>query len=354
MRIGIYDPYFDTLGGGEKYVLDIAAALSKNNDIFIFWDPRLEGELKEKIRGRFNLDISSFQFTKNIFSPHVSLAARLLTSSKFDLIIFISDGSIPLLLSKKAIAVFQFPVNWIKGKSLLTKMKLSKLNTVVCYSQFVKSYIDKTFETDSIVLSPAVDGLLNKKIKKENMVLSVGRFTRDMNAKKQDVLIDAFRKMYKYNGFWKLIIVGSVLPADEDFVKELENKAKGLPVEIYKNVSYGELSTLYQKSKIYWHAAGYGEDLNAHPERAEHFGISTVEAMSAGSVPVVMNAGGQKEIVEHKKSGFLWKETSELIKYTQILMNDVPVFKKMSVNATRRFEKFSRNEFNKKIESLLK
>ncbi len=49
-----------------------------------------------------------------------------------------------------------------------------------------------------------------------------------------------------------------------------------------------ELADLYARASIFWHAAGLGEDAEDDPNRMEHFGISIVEAMSAGAVPVVL------------------------------------------------------------------
>ena len=43
---------------------------------------------------------------------------------------------------------------------------------------------------------------------------------------------------------------------------------------------------------LFWHAAGLGEDPTTNPDRFEHFGISVVEAMSAGAVPMVYEHGG--------------------------------------------------------------
>ena len=36
MRIGIFDPYLDTLSGGEKYMLSIASCLVQEYEVFIF------------------------------------------------------------------------------------------------------------------------------------------------------------------------------------------------------------------------------------------------------------------------------------------------------------------------------
>ena len=67
---------------------------------------------------------------------------------------------------------------------------------------------------------------------------------------------------------------------------------------LHADASGAELRDLYGRASIFWHAAGLGEDPERHPDRYEHFGITTVEAMSAGAVPVVIDAAGQAEIVE--------------------------------------------------------
>ena len=38
----------------------------------------------------------------------------------------------------------------------------------------------------------------------------------------------------------------------------------------------------------------------------EHFGITTVEAMAAGCVPVVIDKADQREIVRHVTDGYRW------------------------------------------------
>jgi len=63
---------------------------------------------------------------------------------------------------------------------------------------------------------------------------------------------------------------------------------------------------------IYWHATGLGEDLDRFLDRAEHFGIMTFEAMAFGCVPIVIRAGGQPEIVEGGRHGYLFADVDEL------------------------------------------
>ena len=55
------------------------------------------------------------------------------------------------------------------------------------------------------------------------------------------------------------------------------------------NISLNKLLLIMQESKVY-----------LHPKPGEHFGISTVEAMSAGLIPVVPDVGGNTEFVPSK------------------------------------------------------
>lgn len=352
MRIGIYDPYLNTLGGGEKYILAATVHLSKKHDVFVFSN---DNAFIKKAKDRFNLDLSGIKLEKNIFSGNTSFLKKFLNTRRFDLILYISDGSIPFLFSGKNILLFQFPVNWVNGSALLTKLKLRKIDHVICYSNFVKKFIDKTFSIQSIILPPPVGINGSRTLKKEKIILSVGRFTKAINEKKQEVLINVFKKMCD-SGLkeWKLVLIGSVLEEDKDFIKKLKEDSKGYPIEILENISFSSLSDYYKKAKIYWHAAGFGEDLEKHPEKAEHFGISTVEAMEQGLVPVVINAGAQPEIVTDKESGFLWDTEEELIKKTKILIDDKNIWEEMSKNAVKKAGVFNVKRFEDGFDKLIK
>ena len=99
---------------------------------------------------------------------------------------------------------------------------------------------------------------------------------------------------------------------------------------------------------------GYAQDDDAHPEWMEHFGIATVEAMAAGCVPVVINKGGQCEIVEHGVNGFLWNTLDELASYTLQLIEDETLRARMSMAARARSRTFDRDHFVARFEDLMK
>jgi len=347
MRIGIYDPYLNTLGGGEKYMLTVAESYSSNHEVSIFWD---DANLKKKIETKFGLSMKGIKFVPDIFSKKVSLLKRFETTSKYDLIVYLSDGSIPLIFSKKVFLHFQYPVEWTHGNHFLTHVKLGRIQKVICNSSYTKKFIDKKFALSSTVIYPPVDTeyFLTQE-KKENLILTVGRYSALPNGsdfKKLMTLMETFKKMVdKGLSGWRFIIVTSYLPAEAKNVEHMKESIKKYPITIYENVDQQALADHYKHSKIYWHASGFGEDLRVFPERAEHFGISTVEAMSAGCVPIVINAGGQKEIVTEGINGFLWETIDGLISKTELLVKDNVAYYKLSKMCIDTAQKFSKERF---------
>lgn len=350
MRIGIYDPYLDTLGGGEKYIFDIARGLSQDNDITIFWD---DETIKSKIQVKFGYDLAGVAFKPNIFSKNVSTLKRMRISRAYDALFVISDGSIPLVLSNKLFLIFHYPIPGLR-LSLVNKFKTKKISGILVYSSYIKNYISQQFSSPIYVVPPEVDEIDAQSAKKEQLILHVGRFTSGVNDKKQTVLLDAFRELHKKElKNWKLVFAGSFIESDRHIYESLKKEAKGLPVDVLSNLDKQTLNQLYKKAKIYWHATGYGEDIEKHPERVEHFGITTVEAMSAGAVPVVINLGGQPEIVEDGKNGFLWNTIEELKKKTLSLTLDEKLREQIAKQAAIRAKDFNRKRFDEEIKSLI-
>ncbi len=357
MRIGIYDPYLDTLSGGEKYMLSIASCLSSEHEVFIFWDKEKEAEIRQKAYEKLGIDLAKIKFYPNIFRKTIPTVFRLVESMKFDAIIYLSDGSIPLV-GAKLFVHFQFPIEWVKGKSLNTRFKLLLVKRIFCNSLFTKHFIDRKLHIKSEVLYPPVNIKTPNDIKKENIILHVGRFDIDRNEsnyKKQDVMVRIFKKMVD-RGLkgWKFIIVVGVKDGDRNEFNKLQEMTKDYQIQVVENPSIQILWEFYGKAKIYWHATGFGEDLQRYPEKAEHFGISTVEAMGAGAVPVVVNAGGQKEIIEDGKSGFLWKDLEDFITKTDNLIKDKRLLERMSDNAIERSRIFGGDRFCKELKNIIR
>ena len=363
MRVGIFNPYLDSLGGGERYTMTLAEYLSQQGHwVDIFWD---DETIKLKIKERLGIDLNRVNFIEDIFYSKKNLLQKWQITRNYDLIFYLSDGSIPFLFAKKNILHFQVPLKGVEGKSVLNKLKLTKFNRIICNSSFTKKYIDQEYGVTSQVIYPPVAVEEFKPGKKENLILSVGHFTksvdyqegliRPLHSKKQDILIEVFKQMCDQGlKNWQLILAGGALEEDESYVSALKKSVSGYPIEIRTNINFAELKKYYARAKIFWHATGFGEDEAKHPERMEHFGIVVVEAMVAGCVPVVIGKGGIPEIITHGKDGFLWQTQKELQNLTLQLIKSPEIWQRMSLQSIKSSRKFSKKVFCQKIDEIIK
>lgn len=201
--------------------------------------------------------------------------------------------------------------------------RLNTYQEVVTYSYFGWKWIKKYWGKDAKVIAPPVDLLYKKyrvgSYKKKNWICSVGRFFTLGHGKKQEILIEAFKRLCDKNRRkWELHLVGGLgdEPSSVEFFQYLRNKSKGYPVFFHINVSRQEVEQVYLQSRIYWHATGFGENENYQPIRFEHFGISPIEALSAKCIPILYDGGGLREIittVNLNKEKNLFKTIDELV-----------------------------------------
>jgi len=371
-KAGIYDPYLDTLGGGERYCLTVAEILLQNGyEVDLFWsgDP----QFVNKAAQRFSLDLDKINIVpdifendanklesledleniKDIYSHHHSPKIRLLLQKikitrQYDLIFYLSDGSIPFLFSKQNLLHIQVPLiqNPSSFKKIVTQIKLKKFSNVICNSEFTRRVAQKNLDYECQTLYPPVDvNKFESSSNKENIILAVGRFDNILNFKKQDVLIEAFKQLNQPQ--WKLILAGGSMesPEHNHYLKYLQTLADESNIEFVVNASFNILQKLYSQSKIFWHAAGFDEDENIHPEHTEHFGITTVEAMASGLVPVVVAKGGLTEIVSDGVDGFLWSTIPELIDKTNALINSSELTTQLSLKAIEKSQLFTKEKF---------
>jgi len=232
------------------------------------------------------------------------------------------------------------------------------IKQIICNSKFTSQFAINQFDDKCRVLYPPVDiEKFTPNISKENIILSVGRFDNILNSKKQDILIESFIELYGQGNIsdWKLILTGGSLtsPDENTYLHHLKNIAKDYPIEFYPNPSFTEIKNLYEKSKIYWHAAGYNVNQQEHPENTEHFGMAPVESMAAGLVPLVVNKGGLNEIFEDRISGYLWDTPSELVSKTQTLIQDPKLLESLSSQAIIRCRLFSKETFVNNLEKII-
>jgi glycosyltransferase involved in cell wall biosynthesis len=385
MRIGIYNEPSGTVGGSEYVVSVLAHALSKRHHVEIIHHNRelsldqlvdLSGLDLDNVRLRYvarenRPDPSSPSGLRNLrrrYLAEVRWHADL--SCPYDVFITSTHGVPPFCHAPTGVILTLFPFHdrtsfwpWaddaISGdRSLKTQLRRQYSNWVwqkrfdsyryrLSISEYARKWTRTRWGIDTAILYPPVDTRFEQTLK-ANLVLSVGRFSTRSHSKRQLEMMSVFRDMSgaSLQG-WSYYSVGGLvdLAADHAYFGEVKRIAATCRAQVIPNVPRDELRSLFAKAKIFWHAAGYGKDDGTDPFQAEHFGISTVEAMAAGAVPVVYDKGGQSEIVEHARSGYLWRSLAELREYTTRLTEDQGLLERMAAEARHRAAHFSREAF---------
>ncbi len=346
MKVGIYDPYFSILGGAERYILSIASCLTANGcTVTIFTDNPL---LIQKAQEKFGLTVQGIKSKEWA----VDRSTRNKELKQLDKLFYVTDGSLFFSSAKQNILIIQSPAH-IPIPSLINKLKLRNWH-IVCYSSFMQGLIRKKLGKNPEILFVPIEKPQKIGLVKENLIISVGRFFPNLHNKKQIEMVELFRQLI--DGGLKdtrLCLLGSVDPGGENYLEEVKKKSKGYPIEIKTDFNHLQLVDMYARSKVYWHATGFGEDLSKNPEKAEHFGVSTIEAMSYHVAPVVFAGGGQTEIVHHGDNGFLWKKGEELQKYTQELLQSDEMRERIASHAFRSAMEYTQRLFCQRLNEIL-
>jgi glycosyltransferase involved in cell wall biosynthesis len=206
--------------------------------------------------------------------------------------------------------------------------------------------------TRSVIVNPAVGLMPQQKKDKTNSIFVCSRIEHSKNI---EILIDTYLSCEFLKETCKLIIAGSVIEETASYAAQICNMIQNYQnfVVLHENPSRVEIEDYFNDAKIFWHAKGYQVDEETNPYELEHFGITTVEAMSAGCVPVVINKGGQKEIIDNGVNGFRWDTPEELIEKTIYLLQHDEERKKMAACAVHRANNFSLDKFTQNLNNAL-
>lgn len=232
---------------------------------------------------------------------------------------------------------------------------LASYDLICTCSAFSQTWIRTYWGRTSEVLHPPVDVEHLQPGEKRPLILSVGRFFRDGHRKRHDVMIEAARALAPtLSPEWRIVLAGGVGGRLEDrrYFAEISSAAAGLPVDVLGDLPGPALVELYRQAALYWHATGFSESGAIDPVCCEHFGISTVEAMAAGCVPIVYGSGGQAEIVRDGIDGIRWRRVPELVRRTRELIEDPHRRRELSRAAVARAGAFGTSTFEARAAAL--
>ena len=360
-HVALYSPYIPKhSGGGEKYLLSLAEVSSRYHKTTILVPFSQVDETRGALPqyGKtFGLDLSQIEVSGSSIGHTKGPVKTMVETKRYSHLFAMTDGSIFPSLATHSHFIVQVP--WTHKLSFAERIKLNTWDSVLVYSEFVKKVLEKSWNIKKLaVLSPYVDLDQFEPGQKENVILSVGRFFRHQtsNSKRQDVIIDAFKRLVDKGILtgYSLVLMGNVDPNPDSFeyLEELKQQAYGYHINFKTDASFDQLRKAYKTARFYWHAAGYGIDPEKNPENTEHFGMTTLEAMSCECIPLVVPYGGQKEIVGD--SHFFWETIDKLYeKMYELTHMKVAEFKAVQQEMRVRAKAYSKPNFIQQVEKLI-
>jgi len=239
-------------------------------------------------------------------------------------------------------------LGWMRPNNLqLGLPALDSYDLILANSEFTASWIWNNYRRDSMLNYPPVQTQLFLPAAKERLILSVGRLQAGPMSKRQELLLQVFKTLHDQGVLagWRLCLAGYG-DASSHYAAQLLEQAENYPVDIELNAPFKRVAEWYAQASLYWHAMGYGCDAIKHPQSFEHFGLTTAEAMSAGCVPMAFAGGGQGEIVNDARVGFLWQTPEELMQQVRTFLAQSPAEQhQMRLAARRRVEEFGCGQF---------
>jgi len=364
MKIGLYSPYIPKhFGGGEKHMLTSAWYLSQKHDVEVLIpsDSGDEKTWRAKYESLFDLDLSRVKFMASPLADRTGnpLSTWNITHA-YDAFLYLTDGSLFLSGAKRNILHIQIPYTFAKNQPL-ERLKLRSWNVKNANSAFTKTVIEKAWKTKIEYLHYPYVKIPQKAVaKKSQDIIAVGRFIPSGHAshsKGQEVLIRAFAQAREHGQLKDstLHLVGVIEPtqAAKDFVAELRDQAKGLPIKFWHDIPQTELERLYDSCSLFWHAAGWQIDDQQQPEKVEHFGMTTIEAMARGCVPIVLEKGGSKEILTDGVNGFFFGNEDDLREVSVKLITNLALLEKVQAAARTRALDFSLEKFCQTLDEMV-
>ncbi|MDQ4074378.1 MAG: glycosyltransferase [Thermoproteota archaeon] len=180
---------------------------------------------------------------------------------------------------------YQSMANKIVGKTL------SKSSLCITNSKFTDDAVRSVYpKINSTVIHPPVDVdkfLIPYQSKsRDRQVVVISRFSPEKQIEKAVTIA----KMLSRYGI-KFKILGSLIPSNNPYFHSIQKMVATMNlvdmVTLVPNATFEQIQNAMSESRVYLHTMA-----------GEHFGVSIVEAMAGGLVPVVPSFGGCSEIVD--------------------------------------------------------
>lgn len=352
--IGIYNSYWNTKGGGESHTLSIASELKKYFPVYLISESDFN---IEELSNYFHIDLQGCQ---KLVLPNLNTKI----TQKFHLFINATYGSNLISHAKNSWYIVYFP-----HKNIQKAFLESYYFLFIC--EYVEKWSKKYWGSErfrgqivyplGMLDTQKSDSIGDTPLQKEPIILSVGRFFTGHHCKNQLQIAMAYKSLveqYPQVASWKLIFAGSLNTSNMEhlsYFQQVKEVLVGKNVEFYVNATKEQLNQLYANSSLYIHASGLGKDSEKEPEKFEHFGITPIEAMLSGCVPIVYHVGGPSDTVDKIGYGKKFDSEASLVKaihdYALLPLPELMALSDETQKATKNY--VSSNQIDVMISSLV-
>ncbi len=228
---------------------------------------------------------------------------------------------------------------WGKNQSL-HKNELMRCRSLLASSSFTQKQL-ATLNYDIKVIHPTADlfdpATEPKSLPESLKLLTVARMCRQEHYKGHELIIHAMHKMHQNGELpqglrWDVIGDGDQRPELEKLVQEL-----GLQpwVCFHGSVSDSELRTAFQQSSVFLMPSHFEIDSQGNAS-GEGFGIVYLEAALAGRASIGCKEGGQTDLIQDKRTGWLIEPNiPALIDVMRIMFNHPEIIATYGANARK-------------------
>jgi len=279
-------------GGGNDAVLNQMLESLKGNDITVYTNSKPLIEINQKVETKFPIKL-----------PYFGLYQQLLgwktpeNFNRFDVIIILSGNMVINTTGKKMYhynqnnfgdvtentiskyksgvwSLYYLPFK-LTLKSLRKKIKNSNIE-FIANSKYVATRMRQRYGKELKVIYPPINLKEFKNMPKKKQVITVARFSKEKNLEEAVEIMNMFSTPY--------YIYGTAIGANQLYYNMLKQKIEK-NIELCNNKPRKEMLERLAESKVFLHTS------------IETFGISVVEAIASGCVPIVPNNSANIETV---------------------------------------------------------